>query len=1540
MRRYLFLVICFLFLTPSVFAANGVSCENDYAGICVNSTYPCDIPTIYSSDCPAGTKCVPETANCILPTPVPRVIPQCPGSPSFCGSAPIECTDDGLIVNNAYVCSGGGYCCTPEGTSPIDPFSGGNYYSGGSGITSSTDPRKEGFDPLKYPCDATADPEFHPLRPYPGSPCDPLELENPNDPDPRKYQEPVVVSCGTSFNVNGSVGFPKLTTAQVTGLPPFPTNVITAPTGTLYRCGSDGQSICGIETQDFDIEIDLTQARLPVIGNTQDAISDATKVNSYLSWYLNGSVQHSDQTDLINNTPITGRATDDFACIGKSLAKYMNTIVDGVASKNLSHIKTLSPAFNIESAPTFKPYWDAMAAAGAKFSQLDGIAGNAYNVGGHLATYYVSAFLSAVSTTKPFFLTETGMIERVRDGVSLPTALTHLTQTISAINSNSQIQAALLFDSFATNPDPEFSYNFMTDDQIRQVCGGTTCTGGKIGINSAAFYSQSESFYEHAKNLGMGYTLEIASTDLNAVMSGINAAHARDLTPILRIGVNFTGQGFEDPKDLVNFLAQINSKIDDDPNKIVYVIAGPNEPNAEKWASSDCTDQTGIDRLINYSGPLKKLLARDSQLDIKKGINFGTFISNPQTNAGLNALHRYLINPPTERLDPYVIPWAQLLKNVPFSSLEDIGGEVILSLIPNQQPGSGEDTSFGKSLPEDNYVIDETQENTGKAITLKISAGSDSRIYIPHLKSINFLADLLASLVRPKSSTSVSANDTDKSRGIVKDHLGLYPNYTPNNNPKVQIDREYPTKPLVVTKNTQLIPLSPAPPPPFTDFSNWYSQSFAKPQDQRCAIEITKLTQDNPGDYIYGKKIKAKLVYSQVYQYAAEEVIPSSECPDPMVGDNGQRNQCYRSEQDKGVYSSGCCATSCEWRDGNNQCYYSSSQTGEEFCSSLNQGGTYCKNFGDTSLPTTGRAALFIKTPYLHKIYDTLVSGTQSVFRRFLYQKPPDYTPLYDFIAGEVREDGSRDLTQARPVSSQISIKSQKSSTGSTRLSSGDPTAGDTTDPRLYFPVLGSLADYFLGGPTLEQKNLQRMLRPYGLASNKPTTTDPNALACTIPLVSCDPVNWDNNLFNAYYSAYNSDDNDSWTMVKEPWAQRDIDNSGICPQFLATLWLEESGGSAIGAYDLGCIYFIDGTRAMGSDEKGGPSHFPRYSAFQQHYEPILLNQIACVKSYVNAIGDDFRTFMCQYSGEQDTDPSVPYRQCTTFTNNPNFPINICKIGTSLSSDITMNNVGLNGLGIFTGGGSEALEYVTRVNPKVVLILDNFGFANSVPASAITVGRSYSFNFSSNPATPDISPLNSLMTSNPQIDVWQAYTEILYHKGESDSGYQWQTTHDLAVIDAGVTHNKDVCIGNFKEGMPTDLSDHNLKNYITAIMKKVAENPSITVYLCVHEHEDATSNSGNWKFGTRYNGRFVKLLNLGLKLPVLVTVAGYDSEAGPDVGSGDGWQGTIEPDVYRQMLLDYQSAALSAGAKGVAVFQVGLPGTDWNSFNIFPLLSAP
>jgi hypothetical protein len=197
-------------------------------------------------------------------------------------------------------------------------------------------------------------------------------------------------------------------------------------------------------------------------------------------------------------------------------------------------------------------------------------------------------------------------------------------------------------------------------------------------------------------------------------------------------------------------------------------------------------------------------------------------------------------------------------------------------------------------------------------------------------------------------------------------------------------------------------------------------------------------------------------------------------------------------------------------------------------------------------------------------------------------------------------------------------------------------------------------------------------------------------------------------------------------------------------------------------------------------------------------------------------------------------------------------------------------------------------------------------------------------------------LPGLINNNPHVDVWQAFNEPFNHLGDSQFTYDWLTNHDKAVIDVAKAADKDACIGNFKEGFPSDPDSLAFRNYATAIMDHTgSQGMTGNVYLCVHEHEDSQNN---WGFGNRYNGRFTQLLGSDkLQLPVLVTVAGFDSKAGTD-DSGDGWKDAgLDKATYRQMLLDYQFAAKSHGAVGVAVFQLGLGGT-WASFDIEDLLT--
>jgi hypothetical protein len=185
--------------------------------------------------------------------------------------------------------------------------------------------------PLKYPCDFVTYPEFHPLRPYPGSPCQPLiPRKIPEAPDSTNpYHKYLTFKCSKSLNVSGSqtvtdvvniCGMPMLPANPLDALPPgscygptyceaysTPANCLAQPncfwtgpqdTSQLYRCDSISRNICFVKKIVWDVQLDLSAAQLPFMGNTELELPDPDKVNQYLSWYLNGTIFQSEQEPL------------------------------------------------------------------------------------------------------------------------------------------------------------------------------------------------------------------------------------------------------------------------------------------------------------------------------------------------------------------------------------------------------------------------------------------------------------------------------------------------------------------------------------------------------------------------------------------------------------------------------------------------------------------------------------------------------------------------------------------------------------------------------------------------------------------------------------------------------------------------------------------------------------------------------------------------------------------------------------------------------------------------------------------------------------------------------------------------------------------------------------------------------------------------------------------------------------------------------------------------------------------------------------------
>lgn len=341
---------------------------------------------------------------------------------------------------------------------------------------------------------------------------------------------------------------------------------------------------------------------------------------------------------------------------------------------------------------------------------------------------------------------------------------------------------------------------------------------------------------------------------------------------------------------------------------------------------------------------------------------------------------------------PFYLPdhWAQIFQNVSFSTLEDTTSEVTISVF--------DDPRTSKQDPE---VI---TRDPAKPITLTIKK-SDSRIYLPHLRSARALTDLLQSLSAPlpdKFNNELIAGKVTEHQGET-DGIPVV-NHTDN--------------------NSSVIPNQPAPSPLFGHDPSIRDYDY----DARC--ELTDF-RTNPGDSVLGDQITANLKYTQIFKFT----------PVPTVGSIADGARGCRSD---------------------NQCKSGNCKDYDDF------GIGNCAVTPQIQQPVKGFAATYTKTPFIDEIYQKLVAGPQSIFKRFMYKLEPYGIELKD-IPG-------------------MSTANYSATNGVTGQAVG-VKAGDGRGPaQVYWPHLGSIYDYFLGASGGEL-NLQKLLRPKNLLG-LPSVTD------------------------------------------------------------------------------------------------------------------------------------------------------------------------------------------------------------------------------------------------------------------------------------------------------------------------------------------------------------------------------------------------------------------------------------------------------------------
>ncbi|MBP7768513.1 hypothetical protein KA082_01635 [Candidatus Woesebacteria bacterium] len=148
-----------------------------------------------------------------------------------------------------------------------------------------------------------------------------------------------------------------------------------------------------------------------------------------------------------------------------------------------------------------------------------------------------------------------------------------------------QTAAMLLFTPFGTNPDPAFAKHHLSDGQVQELCAALgNC--GNLGVNHGTVFISGD--YGRIKQFNMKWSLEIArASDPGATIKAINENPA--VNTIVRIGISGNSIGFADHTgnagDYIDFLQKVAGGVG---GKTFYAIAGPNEPDIEKWLKNDC----------------------------------------------------------------------------------------------------------------------------------------------------------------------------------------------------------------------------------------------------------------------------------------------------------------------------------------------------------------------------------------------------------------------------------------------------------------------------------------------------------------------------------------------------------------------------------------------------------------------------------------------------------------------------------------------------------------------------------------------------------------------------------------------------------------------------------------------------------------------------------------------------------------------------------------------------------------------------------------
>lgn len=174
----------------------------------------------------------------------------------------------------------------------------------------------------------------------------------------------------------------------------------------------------------------------------------------------------------------SGDCTGDVSAIARATAQWMEVFLS--ETNNETEMIRLSPAFN-GTHPNFQVFMEEMRKNNAPFDELDGYAATAYNIAGKSISEVV-ADLKAQGFHN-IYLTEVGMYNNPENPTgggagSRQEAYNQLVAELSKLEVDPDIVAYLLFNPInGLNPDSNFDYNELSEQELRELIGGHSDSG-------------------------------------------------------------------------------------------------------------------------------------------------------------------------------------------------------------------------------------------------------------------------------------------------------------------------------------------------------------------------------------------------------------------------------------------------------------------------------------------------------------------------------------------------------------------------------------------------------------------------------------------------------------------------------------------------------------------------------------------------------------------------------------------------------------------------------------------------------------------------------------------------------------------------------------------------------------------------------------------------------------------------------------------------------------------------------------------------------